>query len=568
MPVVSSEDNDYRGWNGSQATDRTSSILLCPAETTVTRNNSSYLKVFRESAAAPAAPQEEPLLSLPELLRAFQRATGWSLRYVPSPSQGTCGGLSQFSRSENGAVPFRSAPAASPEETPVGHLELEPAKDGLEPHGRIDRSKAQPLAAALASLLGETLHLQNALWQREAELAAGVPVVLSGDKEPHLAMRLQAVLKAGAEAVGCQAAALYLLDEATSQLKLRSCWGIPLSRLVAPARPLRGALADLEAMLGHAVVEDEALMGTWRVPEQFPAAVCVPVSSANTILGTLWIFSTQPRAFSDGQTNILEVTAGRVAADLEREMLLQEGLHGARLKRQRAAAEQLQHDQLPGTPLEIHGWDLAGWTMAADGLSGELYDWFALDDGRAATAIVQASGSAMQAALIAASTKAALRSHAEYLRQPDRVLAATNCSLWTASAGDQQASIYYGLLDGSGRLCFGLAGSLEVFQVDAQGWRSLGGASLPAGEDPQREFCVQTLDLASPGLLVVCTSGLMAAAPDGRPFGMAAMAEALNGQLHCSAHQLARLVHECLYIHWGGQISCDATLMIAKWTAS
>jgi serine phosphatase RsbU (regulator of sigma subunit) len=555
MPIVRSEENDCRARNGSQAMDRPSSILLCPADSTVTKNNSSYLKVIRESAPPAAPSQDEPLRSLPELLRAFQRATGWSLRYVPSPAR-------------TDTAQSWDAPT-SPAETPVGHLELEPAKDRVEPQSRVERSKAQHLAAALASLLGETLRLQHALWQREAELAAGVPVVLAGGKEPHLATRLQAVLKAGAEAVGCQAAALYLLDEATSELKLRSCWGIPLSRLAAPARPLRGALADLEAMLGHAVVlEDDTLRDTWRVPEKFPAAVCLPVSSANTILGTLWFFSSQPRAFSEGQTNILEVTAGRIAADLEREMLLQEGLHGVRLKRQQAAAEQLQHDQLPGTPLEIPGWDLAGWTRAADGVSGELFDWFALDDGRAAMAIVQASGSAMQAALIAASTKAALRSHAEYLREPDRVLAATNRTLWTASSGDQQANIYYGLLDGSGRLSFGLAGPLEVFQVDAQGWHALGNGSPPAGEDPQREFSVRSLDLSSPGLFVVCTSGLLAAAPDGRPFGMAALAEATNGQLHGSARQLARLIQDGLYIHWGGQISSDATLLIAKRTAS
>ena len=46
----------------------------------------------------------------------------------------------------------------------------------------------------------------------ERLLAAGVPVREHDDEEQHLALRLDAILKGGAEAVGCQAAALYLLD--------------------------------------------------------------------------------------------------------------------------------------------------------------------------------------------------------------------------------------------------------------------------------------------------------------------------------------------------------------------
>ena len=98
------------------------------------------------------------------------------------------------------------------------------------------------------------------------------------EEEKHLAERLEAALLAGAEAVGCNVAALYLLDEATTKLNPPSSCGLPFDRLTAPARPLQGAVADLEMLLGHAVVlADDSLMATWNAPEDFPAAVCVPV---------------------------------------------------------------------------------------------------------------------------------------------------------------------------------------------------------------------------------------------------------------------------------------------------
>src|SRR5690606_4767315 len=115
----------------------------------------------------------------------------------------------------------------------------------------------------------------------------GVPVAARPDEPRHLAQRLEGALQAAVDAVGGHAAALYLLDEGTSELKLRACHNLPATRLVEAPRPLRGAIADLEALLGHAVViEDTALLPHWRCPEAFPAAVCVPVSSPSTPLGT------------------------------------------------------------------------------------------------------------------------------------------------------------------------------------------------------------------------------------------------------------------------------------------
>ena len=102
------------------------------------------------------------------------------------------------------------------------------------PSPLVPRPAAEELAASIADLLGELLDTRHALARREAELAAGVPMVPHREEEKHLAERLQAALLAGGEAVGCDAAALYLLDEATTELKLRSSWGLPFDRLTAP----------------------------------------------------------------------------------------------------------------------------------------------------------------------------------------------------------------------------------------------------------------------------------------------------------------------------------------------
>jgi GAF domain-containing protein len=178
------------------------------------------------------------------------------------------------------------------------------------------------LATALAGNLALLTRTRRALRASEAELAAGVPIYIEPTQAGALADRLEAILRGGARSAGCTAAALYLLDEATSNLKLRASWGLPAERLTDAPRRLATELADLEALLGHAVVlEDTALLASWPVPEACGAAVCLPVAAESSLLGTVWFFAPQPRDFDDRETETLEIIAGRLAVELELAML-------------------------------------------------------------------------------------------------------------------------------------------------------------------------------------------------------------------------------------------------------
>ena len=117
-------------------------------------------------------------------------------------------------------------------------------------------------------------------------------------------------------------------------MKLRAQWGLPSLRFVEPAGA-RGAVADLEALTGHAVVlDDTRLLPHWNVPEDFAAAVCVPVASPGAILGTFWLFCHKVRDFTAAETQLLEILAGRLAAELERSVLVGEVARASSTKRQ------------------------------------------------------------------------------------------------------------------------------------------------------------------------------------------------------------------------------------------
>jgi sigma-B regulation protein RsbU (phosphoserine phosphatase) len=525
----------------------------------VAQPGTKHLRLYTGQPHATGSPTAGGIGSLSGLLKAFRTATGWSLRYVAGPEPDEPNDLTW------------SAPVNPGVGVTLGHLRLDPVQPdpGVTGKWPLDREVTQAMASAFGGMLGELMETRRLLWHREAELAAGVPLVPHGEQEGHLAARLQAVVKAGAEAVDCQAAALYLLDEATTELKLRCGWGLPYDWLTQPARPLKGSTADLEALLGHAVVlRDPDVMRYWRVPEVFPAAVCIPVSTPTTLLGTLWIYSAAARDFTDRQTNMLEVVAGRLAIELEREMLLGEAVAMVEMKRQVAATERLQRSQLPTISPLLEGWELAGWTAQSGAIGGDFYDWFCLPNGLLAAAVGDAAGKGLPAAMAAAAVKAAVRAHGQYHRDAEQTLRRANLTLWTGSAGDQSTTLFYGLIEtATGRVCYASAGQPGAVVVRADGWEPLSHPSPPLGESPEADYGQFAYELRPGETLIVFTPGLRDALDrQGRPLGEAGIAEPLVGRAHLSADQLTRLVGDHLNAHAADPGRDDCTVLAIRRT--
>jgi serine phosphatase RsbU (regulator of sigma subunit) len=571
------------------ATDGPPQHPSIPSAVAKSASEKKHLRLYTEQPPKPARPAIETVACLPALLRAFQAATGWPLQYNEHGGRGL--------------VALTTSVIDGPVEAPIEPLNTQdrvtsvpspefrvpvPASLAVGP-AAADRKSARMLAGSIADLLGELIETRGALWRREAELAAGVPITPHRQPEKHLAERLEAVLRAGVQAVDADAAALYLLDEATTELKLRSSWGLPFDRLVAPARPLAGALADLEALLGHAVVLDQHdAPSVWNVPEDFPAAVCLPVSSPTTLLGTLWVFCNRPRDFNPRQTNVLEVVAGRLASDLEREMLLQVGTDGTKWQREIAAAQRRQHNESPTIAPLLDGWDVAGSTAQADSLGGSLHDWFCLPDGLLAVAVGRAEEQGAAGALTAAALRTALRSHARYHRQPEPILQQINLTLWTGSAGDRRASLLLGLIEtATGQVRWASAGRPTLIRFgsrgisprptdpkrgemsrlpDGGGWQSLSRPCIGLGESPETAFQQYDCPLQPGEVLLIATDSVCEAADaQRRAFGEAGLAAALQGKLDLSAEELVAAARAALDTH-AARGDQDRSILVVKRT--
>ncbi len=485
-------------------------------ESVVTRELPPYLRLHthEEFDVAPSVVSTS-ISHIDAVANAFEVATGWAL-----------------------TVP-QQASAAEPlltKSTFVKQTGLEAGDTGML--GTVERWRAEQLAAAVNTLLTDVTQLKDALRKREAELAIGVPVSAKRVDEQHLAERLQVMLRNGANAISCQAAGLYLLDDTTTELKMRVGWGLPDDRLLQPPRQLADAFAELEALIGHAVVlEDVSLLPHWKIPEAFPAAICLPVASATDPLGTLWFYADRVRDFSDQEMHLAEIVAGSIAAELQREVLLNECIASKHADRQVIEAIQWQQDHLPNIEPVVDGWEVAGWIANDDELSNGFYDWFVPPDGSLAASVGCCAGTKIEAALGTASLQGSLRSHADHPHDAAAMIDSSNTTVWNASVGGYDASLFYcKAVPDTGNIEFATAGNIHAILVRRDEAELIPASGFQLGLEPEIEIEQRRETLADDDFLVIVDT------QSDRPSQQLELARQLRKHRGASTDELLHLV--------------------------
>ena len=303
------------------------------------------------------------------VLKSFSEATNWAVCDRPKQAE---------SRAESrNDVPSPHLPQSKMSrrwrlvETAVQDGIADLADLGYMPSVPMD--SAQELLVAIERLVDRLDLAEETVRRQEAELATSVGVTNHSDRQRETADRLESILDSVSRAIGAVAGAIYLLDDETSSLKLRSSIGLPKSRLTCPPRDLRGSLADLEALLGNAVLlNDIELMRDWPSPEPFASALVVPIGSSTMPHGTMWFWSENTRSYSPTEVEVANLAAGRVMSEIEQSILGQEVHQSRVIQKQFDTASVTQASLLPNSQILNKDFDVNGWTFqngSGDGYS-------------------------------------------------------------------------------------------------------------------------------------------------------------------------------------------------------
>ncbi|MCP4194599.1 MAG: SpoIIE family protein phosphatase [Planctomycetaceae bacterium] len=472
----------------------------------------------------------ESRLDLPginKFVSAFEKLTGWTIgcqKDEPQPVERALGRLPMTSAGELEYLCMVPQPATNSSEIPA---------------------EGRDLGQSLSRILAELQTTRRALWQREAELATAVPVVSHHEDASELATRLQSILRGAVEGLEMTAAALYLLDDSTSQLKLRSHWGLPSLRFVEPARPLRGAMADLEALTGHAVVmEDARLFAHWDIPESFLSAICVPVTGENAILGTMWIFCDRSRDYSSRETQLVELMAGRIATEIERRVLLDKFDQNRDLQAQCDQVAQWLDERSRLIPPMIDGWAASGASTQSLAASGNFHHWRLLDDDDLMVGLAGVPGEAA-GVMTGTLLRGALQGQLGYNHHVDSILQNLNQVAWSSSPSEGSASMFLGRIDTrDGWIESCTAGAIDAYILRPHGWEPIVQDGAPLGVEPEAKFVPQRHRIAPGDVLVVMSDRRLDSNETG--IDTTQIAETLLRHIHLSPTEISQMATELM----------------------
>ena len=106
----------------------------------------------------------------------------------------------------------------------------------------VSMDRAAGLLQAIENLASKLQATESALREREGELAATLALSNHAAPNKELGARLGSILESTSKSIGAVASGLYLLNERTTELKLRAAFGLPTSRLIQPPRDLRSKI--------------------------------------------------------------------------------------------------------------------------------------------------------------------------------------------------------------------------------------------------------------------------------------------------------------------------------------
>lgn len=443
--------------------------------------------------------------SLPAVLRHFQKITGWNLTYHQVESAYSHGFSAEKSTISIGEVPKESElPSPLPPSMVremvedeelwipieieachvpepilskplkwregaylVGFLHLE-----KDPSGEKRASDPLPCeqvrrwAVALGDFLSEMQTLRMQIWVSESEKVGfsklmNRPVSIS---QPVFAPSFRRLLECILGNLEMDAVGVYLLDTSSTVLKLRAGVGLPLDRLSARPRSLEEATLDLLSLQtgGIYVVDDNTRQEGHVLPEDFQSAICLPLVTNRSLMGTVWFFSNRYSVLDEYTIKLAEMAADHISGELERAAFFNRYAKSLEYRKEVKQAVEIQKNQLPLSAAWLGGVGLFGWVRPTryvtrneavsrnffdeEVLSGDFYDWFSLPNGKWLVALGNVGCPGLAGAMMAASVKSALRSHASYEQTISDLLRNVHQTLWQQSAAEGKISLFCGLV--------------------------------------------------------------------------------------------------------------------------
>lgn len=370
--------------------------------------------------------------------------------------------------------------------------------------------------------------------------------------------------------LNAEAASIFLLEADGTALVCRECAG-PVD-----IRGLR--LAPDQGIVGQTVQHNEAkIVRDVSKNPSFAAAVdddtgfatrsilCAPLSVRGKCIGALELLNkrTDEGLFELNDMQLATTVASAAALAIHNAQLALELVEQERVRKELELARQIQESLLPGNV--SNDFPVHGLNIPAREVSGDFFDFMAMNDGRIYFSLADVSGKGMNAALLMAKTTSLLRCLAKSAPDAGALLRQVNNEICETSTMGMFVTIIAGYLDPQRReVEMANGGHQPALVRRAAGvYDEIAAQAPPLGVLADIDFPMCKLSLDSDAIYLY-TDGLSESiGPDGEQLdteGLKQMIEFSSSTV--AAERLAKIVE--VWRSAGHQSHDDITLMLVE----
>jgi PAS domain S-box-containing protein len=338
------------------------------------------------------------------------------------------------------------------------------------------------------------------LWQLQHITDAALSHLSLDDLLNELLMRIGELLE-------IDIAMILLRGEADDYLTIRASIGLETGQQSGRLRVGRGIAGEVAAS-GAPVIVDELTSSQIALPglrrRGARSTLAVPLIIEGKVTGVLQVASTRSRQFSEDDSLLLQLAAGRMAVAIEHARLYEQE-HGIAAALQRS----LLQNRIPEIPgLEIAARYLPGGAGVEVG--GDWFDVIGLPEGRVGLVIGDVAGRGIRAATVMGQLRYATRAYAIDGARPGKVLRRVNRLVDQLERPGLATAIYAIFDPEAGTLTWARAGHPPPLVRNSDGVRFLEGAnSLPLGVTTEAQWSEDTVSIEAGATLLLYTDGLL-----------------------------------------------------------
>jgi len=305
---------------------------------------------------------------------------------------------------------------------------------------------------------------------------------------------------------------------------------IPLPPMVSSKREFvsewfrNHRIAPGEGMLGNVIKSGEPRFVRDNIDGELPdnikqdsdtfinSAIFVPLIVSGSTIGLLALVLTRSESvFTDMDYAYMRSYGEFIALILDNMQKYHELLKSHKINREIEVAADIQKTLLPERLPSLNNAEVAAFSDAAKGVSGDYYDVFDLGGGKTAIIICDVSGKGVPASLLMIMIRTIIRSISSPEKRSDRIMGELNRAVTGRMGADRFATISIIILDaekGSISYSNGAHHPLYILRGETGKYRMFDTDGLPLGIDINASFGHKRIRVRTNDYLVLFTDGL------------------------------------------------------------